>query len=91
MHHVTQRGDRLAPVFLEDADYALYRDLLAERCCKASVACWAYCLMPNHMHLILVPSTADGLARAIASDNSRLPYLAFHLWNVALRRASVIE
>ena len=37
--HVTQRGNRRAPVFFEDADYALYRDLLAERCRKASVAC----------------------------------------------------
>ena len=68
-HHVTQRGNRRAPVFFEDGDYALYRDLLAERCRKASVACWAYCLMPNHVHLILVPSTADGLARAIGETH----------------------
>jgi len=68
-HHVTQRGNRRAPVFFEDGDYALYRDLLAERCRKASVACWAYCLMPNHVQLILVPSTADGLARAIGETH----------------------
>ena len=68
-HHVTQRGNRRAPVFFEDGDYALYRDLLAERCRKASVACWAYCLMPNHVHLILVPSTANGLARAIGETH----------------------
>jgi len=66
---VTQRGNRRAPVFFEDADHALYRDLLAERCRKASVACWAWCLMPNHVHLILVPSTADGLARAIGETH----------------------
>jgi putative transposase len=42
-HHVTQRGNRRAPVFFEDADYALCRDLLAERCREASVACRAYC------------------------------------------------
>ena len=74
-HHVTQRGNRRAPVFFEDADYALYRDLLAERCRKASVACWAYCLMPNHVHLILVPTTADGLARAIGETHRQ--YTAF--------------
>jgi len=68
-HHVTQRGNRRAPVFFENGDYALYRDLLAERCRKASVACWAYYLMPNHVHLILVPSTADGLARAIGETH----------------------
>jgi len=40
-HHVTQRGNRRAPVFFEEGDYALYRDLLAERCRRASVACRA--------------------------------------------------
>jgi putative transposase len=68
-HHVTQRGNRRAPIFFEDGDYTLYRDLLAERCRKASVACWAYCLMPNHVHLILVPATTDGLARAIGETH----------------------
>ena len=51
--------------FLEDGDYALTRDLLAERCRKAFVAVWAYCLMPNHVRLLLVPATADGLALAL--------------------------
>jgi putative transposase len=49
-----------------DADYALYRDLLAENCRAAEVAVWAWCLMPNHVHLILVPSDPDGLRRALA-------------------------
>ena len=68
-HHVTQRGNRRGPVFFEDGDYALYRDLLAERCRKAGVACWAYCLMPNHVHLILVPAAEDGLARSIGETH----------------------
>ena len=59
--------------YREAADYALYRDLLAERCRKASVACRAYGLMPNHVHLILVPATADGLARAIGETHSTPP------------------
>lgn len=66
-HHVTQRGNGRARTFFGDADYALYRDLLAEHCRAADVAVWAWCLMPNHMHLILVPSDADGLRRALAS------------------------
>jgi putative transposase len=48
-HHVTQRGNRRAAIVFKDGDDALYCDLLAERCRKASVACWAYCLMPNHV------------------------------------------
>jgi REP element-mobilizing transposase RayT len=70
-HHVTQRGNRRQTIFFEPADYALYRDLLAERCHKASVEVWAYCLMPNHVHLVLTPTTPEGLARAIAGHEQR--------------------
>jgi len=68
-HHVTQRGNRRQTVFFESSDYALYRDLLAERCRKAAVEVWAYCLTPNHVHLVLRPSTPDGLARAIGETH----------------------
>jgi REP-associated tyrosine transposase len=57
-HHVTQRGNGRQRLFVEEGDYALYRDLLAERCRANGVSCWAYCLMPNHVHLILAPSSA---------------------------------
>ena len=65
-HHVTQRGNGGARTFFGDDDYALYRDLLATHCREASVEVWAWCLMPNHVHLILVPSDKDGLRRALA-------------------------
>src|ERR1700724_4129083 len=65
-HHVTQRGNGRARTFFGDQDYALYRDLLAENCRTAGVEVWAWCLMPNHVHLILVPSDPDGLRRALA-------------------------
>jgi putative transposase len=65
-HHVTQRGNGRARTFFGDADYALYRDLLAENCRAAGVQVWAWCLMPNHVHLILVPSDPDGLRSALA-------------------------
>ena len=68
-HHVTQRGNRRQRVSFEDGDYALYRDILAERCRKSGVAVWAYCLMPNHVHLIMVPRSSDGLARAIGETH----------------------
>jgi putative transposase len=74
-HHVTQRGNRRGKVFFEEGDYALYRDLLAERCGKLGVEVWGWCLMPNHVHLILVPRSADGLARAIGETHRR--YTAF--------------
>ena len=65
-HHVTQRGNGRARTFFGDADYALYRDLLGENCRAAEVEVWAWCLMPNHVHLILAPSDPDGLRRALA-------------------------
>jgi len=65
-HHVTQRGNGRARTFFGDGDYVLYRDLLGENCSAAGVEVWAWCLMPNHVHLILVPSDPDGLRRALA-------------------------
>jgi putative transposase len=70
-HHVTQRGNRRQPIFFEPSDYALYRDLLAEQCRKAAVEVWAYCLMPNHVHLVLTPPTAGALARALGETHRR--------------------
>ena len=64
-HHVTQRGNRREPIFFEDGDQEIYRDLLGEQVRKADVEVWAYCLMPNHVHLILNPRQADGLGRAV--------------------------
>ena len=63
-HHVTQRGNRREPIFFEEGDHGIYRDLLGEQPRKADVEVWAYCLMPNHVHLILNPRQADGLGRA---------------------------
>lgn len=65
-HHLTQRGNGGARTFFTDADYALYRTLLGEHCRAAGVEVWAWCLMPNHVHLLLVPADADGLRRALA-------------------------
>ena len=70
-HHVTQRGNRRQPVFFGDDDFDAYRTLLAEGCRAAGVAIWAYCLMPTHVHLILVPSDADGLRAALGEVHRR--------------------
>ncbi|HAJ46681.1 MAG TPA: transposase [Alphaproteobacteria bacterium] len=70
-HHVTQRGNRRQKTFFDDGDYAAYKALLAEGCKAAGVEVWAYCLMPNHVHLILVPGDEDGLRAAIAEAHRR--------------------
>jgi putative transposase len=68
-HHVTQRDSRRMKTFFEESDYAGYKALLAASCRNAAVAVWGYCLMPNHVHLILVPQTVDGLRRVLARAN----------------------
>jgi putative transposase len=70
-HHVTQRGNRRERIFFRDEDYALYRDLLAEACELNRTEVWAYCLMPNHVHLILVPETVTSLAKAMGETHRR--------------------
>ena len=40
-------------------------------CAHHAVAVWAYCLMPNHTHLIMVPPSEDALRRAIGEAHRR--------------------
>ena len=70
-HHVTARGNRREPIFFEDTDQDIYCDILAEQVRKARVEVWAYCLMPNHVHLILCPSDGEGLSRALGAAHKR--------------------
>ncbi len=70
-HHVTQRGNRREAIFFEDGDYVVYCALLAEQARRFGVEVWAYCLMPNHVHLILVPKRADSLGFAVGEAHRR--------------------
>lgn len=65
-HHVIQRGNRQQAVFFSDHDRRQYLGLLAKNCTDHSVRCLAWCLMSNHVHLVLVPPSADAL-RAVLS------------------------
>jgi REP-associated tyrosine transposase len=70
-HHVTQRGNRRQQTFFCDEDYLEYLSLMAEWCGKYGVQIWAWCLMPNHVHLIAVPASEESLARAIGEAHRR--------------------
>lgn len=59
------------PTFLRQEDYGVYLDLMKSACARHGVHIWAYCLMPNHVHLIAVPDRCDGLARAIGQAHLR--------------------
>jgi putative transposase len=70
-HHITQRGNRSQQTFFCDEDYEAYLDLMAEWCRHWGVEVWAYCLMPNHVHLVAVPRSEEALARAIGEAHRR--------------------
>ena len=70
-HHITQRGNRRQQTFFSEDDYTAYLELMAEWCGKYDVQIWAYCLMPNHIHLIAVPSKKETLRLAIGEAHRR--------------------
>ncbi len=70
-HHVTQRGNRRQQTFFKDEDYQAYLELMSQWCDIHGVQIWAYCLMPNHVHLIAVPQSKDALNLAIGEAHRR--------------------
>lgn len=70
-HHITQRRNRRQQTFFSDHDYQAYIDLMAHCCGKYGVEIWAYCLMPNHIHLIAVQPEHENLMRAVGEAHRR--------------------
>ena len=73
-HHITQRGNGRQQRFFSDDDHQSYLAFMAQWCSSHDVEIWSYCLMPNHVHLIAVPQSADGLERTIVhlqADSAR--------------------
>jgi len=64
-HHITQRGNRREKVFFTDADRHAYLEWLREYAERHRVEVLAYCLMSNHIHLVAVPATEEGLHQAL--------------------------
>jgi putative transposase len=96
-HHVTQRGNRKANVFLDDIDRNAYLKMLATKCIEHSIRIWAYCLMSNHVHLIAVPKFEHSLSRAFQwIDGNYAKYFNLryaksgHLWQ-GRYRASILD
>jgi len=58
-HHITPRGNRR------------YLDLVAGYSEETGTEFWAYCLMPNHVHLVMVPTTEDGFRASLSETHRR--------------------
>lgn len=86
-HHVTQRGNHRQQVFFDDAGRLAYLDWLRLYAAEEAVSLLAYCLMPNHIHLVAVPARPDSLHRSLKSLHGRYAHRvnrerawAGHLW-----------
>ncbi len=66
-HHVTQRGNRRMKTFFGDRDYKYYLELFSDTKEEAGIEVWAYCLMPNHVHFVVVPRFENSLSRLFRS------------------------
>ena len=70
-HHITQRGTARQLVFRSNSDRRVYLQLLREQAEFGKVSILAYCLMPNHVHLVAVPHEEDALAVALRRVHGR--------------------
>lgn len=60
-HHVVQRGHNLQVVFAETADYDRYLQTFSDFKDVYGVKVYPYCLMTNHVHLLVAPEDIAGL------------------------------
>jgi putative transposase len=70
-HHVTQRGNARRFILESDADRLVYLQLLRQSCRLHRLSLLGYCLMSNHVHLVVVPERPDSLAAALKLVHGR--------------------
>jgi putative transposase len=69
--HVVQRGNNRSPGFFTEEDYRFYLQCLNDVRQKYGVSVHAYCLMTNHVHLLLTPTTKEGISKVMQSIGRR--------------------
>jgi putative transposase len=86
-HHITQRGVRRQTTFFDERDYRAYLGLAKALLADATIEIWTYCLMPNHMHAVVVPQHPNSLAtffgavhKTYAELTNRRYDWSGHLW-----------
>jgi len=70
-HHVTQRGNGRAVVFDDDQSRRTYLSMMAQYTQRCGVEVWAYCLMSNHVHWVVVPKMGISLAQCFRGAHTR--------------------
>ncbi len=64
-HHVTQRGNNRQDVFFVEDDRRAYLSIFSEQSRRFGLTVQGYCLMSNHVHLVVTPRDVDSLAKAV--------------------------
>ena len=64
-HHVCQRGNNHQPTFQDNADRKKYLELLSHYLSKYHCGLMAYCLMDNHVHLLLNPPSKASMSKTM--------------------------
>lgn len=97
-HHVTQRGNNRRQVFFGDADYRCYLDILRRHATHCRLGILAYCLMPNHVHLVVEPETAASLSATLQRTQSeyalyrnRRSEATGHLWQARFHSCALSQ
>ena len=86
-HHVVQRGNNRQDVFFVEEDYEAYLSELRRQAEAYGLGIYGYCLMTNHIHLIVRPDREDSLAKAVGRTHfrysqyiNRMHGRSGHLW-----------
>jgi putative transposase len=57
------RGNRREPLFLKTEDFEAFERLMVEAIERSRIKLYAYCLMPNHWHMVVSPEVDGEMGR----------------------------
>ncbi len=78
-YHVTQRANARRFILDSDSDKLVYSDLLRQYCPLYELSLLGYCLMSNHVHLVVIPRKIDSLLLTLKNTHGR--YATY--WNAS--------
>ena len=65
VYHLLNRANARLPIFEKDEDYAAFERVLDEAVARVEMRLLAYCVMPNHWHLVLWPRHDGDLSKFV--------------------------
>ncbi len=68
-HHICQRGNCKQAIFHDDRDKDIYLEMLKKSSLKYEMSILAYCLMENHVHLVVIPKQDYSLSKVFRNTN----------------------